>query len=177
MNFSNFKTNGNGIPFCVMPEFQTWLAVHPDHVGFVIGTNGQTIKKIASDCSCYIRIQDPNSFSSGMPGFMIRGSNDLDICEAYHRLCTIANEANKRMPRIGISKTSNMEQNTPTPIFKMAPVPKKNIKTIMKIKKPNSTPQKSISFSVESPTYIPNSPIYIPKSPMCVLNSPSYIPV
>ena len=130
MNFSNFKTNGNGIPFCVMPEFQTWLAVHPDHVGFVIGSNGQTIKKIASDCSCYIRIQDPNSFSSGMPWFMIRGSTDLDICEAYHRICIIANEANKRMPRIGISKTSNMEQNTPTPV-----------------------PKKSISFSVESPLY------------------------
>lgn len=171
MNFSNFKTNGNGIPFCVMPEFQTWLAVHQEHVGFVIGSNGQTIKKIASDCNCYIRIQDPNPFSSGMPWFMIRGSNDLDICEAYHRLCTIANEANKRMPRIGVNQSSNMEQNDPTPTFKMAPVPKKKIKVT------NSKPSKRISFSVESPTYIPNSPQYIPTSPLCVLNSPSYIPV
>ena len=173
MDFSNFKTNCNGIPFCVMPEFQTWLAIHPDHIGFVIGSKGQTVKKIAYDCNCYIRIQDPNPFSGGMPWFMIRGSNDLDICEAYHRLCTIANEANRRLCRIGVKQCVNTSSSS-TPIFKMAPVPKKKMK--LKMKNNNLMPKKNVSFSIESPICELKSPLYIPTSPMCVLKSPSYIP-
>ena len=102
MDFSSIKTTGRGkygIPFCVIPQFQSWLGVHPDHVGFLIGFNGQTVKKIAFDCKCYIKIQDPNNFSRGLPWFIIKSSTQENVCEAYQRLRTIANEAEKRMPR------------------------------------------------------------------------------
>ena len=96
----NIGCGKHGAPFMVVPQFQSWFGVHPDHVGFVIGGKGATVKKIASDCKCYVKIQDPNSFSGGFPWFIIKGSTEANVCEAYHRIRTIANEAEKRMPRL-----------------------------------------------------------------------------
>lgn len=96
----NIGRGKHGAPFVVVPQFQSWFAVHPDHVGFVIGGKGATVKKIATDCQCYVKIQDPNSFSGGFPWFIIKGSTEANVCEAYHRLRTIANEAENRMPRL-----------------------------------------------------------------------------
>ena len=96
----NIGRGKHGAPFVVVPQFQSWFGVHPDHVGFVIGAKGATVKKIATDCKCYIKIQDPNSFSGGFPWFIIKGSTEANVCEAYHRLRTIANEAENRMPRL-----------------------------------------------------------------------------
>ena len=96
----NIGRGKHGAPFVVVPQFQSWFAVHPDHVGFVICSKGATVKKIASDCKCYVKIQDPNSFSGGFPWFIIKGSTEANVCEAYHRLRTIANEAENRMPRL-----------------------------------------------------------------------------
>lgn len=102
MDFSNttIGRGNHGSPFMVIPQFQSWFGVHPDHVGFVIGSKGATVKKIANDCKCYIKIQDPNAFSGGFPWFIIKGSTEANVCEAYHRLRTIANEAERRMPRL-----------------------------------------------------------------------------
>ena len=90
----------HGAPFVPVTQFQSWICVHPDHVGFVIGSQGATVKKIATDCKCYVKIQEPNQFSHGFPWFIIKGSTDVDVCEAYHRLRTIANEAERRLPRL-----------------------------------------------------------------------------
>ena len=102
MDFSNatIGRGNHGSPFVVIPQFQSWFGVHHDHVGFVIGSKGATVKKIATDCKCYIKIQDPNSLSRGFPWFIIKGSTEANVCEAYHRLRTIANEAEQRMPRL-----------------------------------------------------------------------------
>jgi hypothetical protein len=106
MDFSKSSNTGvgkHGAPFAVVSQFQSWFGVHPDHVGFVIGAKGATVKKIASDCKCYIKIQDPNAFSGGFPWFVIKGSSEANVCEAYHRIRTIANEAERRMPRLTCS--------------------------------------------------------------------------
>lgn len=102
MDFSNktISRGNHGSPFVVIPQFQSWFSVHPNHVGFVIGSKGATVKKIATDCKCYIKIQDGNSFSGGFPWFIIKGSTEANVCEAHHRLRTIANEAERRMPRL-----------------------------------------------------------------------------
>lgn len=103
-------TGKHGAPFVVVPQFQSWFAIHPDHVGFVIGGKGATVKKIATDCQCYIKIQDGTTSPMGMPWFLIKGSTEANVCEAFHRIRTIANEADRRMPRHG-----NDSHNGPTP--------------------------------------------------------------
>ena len=95
----------HGAPFVPVTQFQSWICVHPDHVGFVIGSRGATVKKIATDCKCYVKIQEANPFSNGFPWFIIKGSTDVDVCEAYHRLRTIANEAEHRLPRLNVEET------------------------------------------------------------------------
>ena len=107
-NTSGIFHGKHGAPLTTVTQYQSWLCVHPDHVGFVIGAKGATVKKIASDCRCYVRIQDPNAFSKGFPWFIIKGDVQSGVCEAYHRLRTIANEADRRLPRMGT-------QNGPAP--------------------------------------------------------------
>ena len=123
MNSINVSFGLRGVPFTTVTQFQSWLGVHPDHVGFVIGSKGATVKKIANDTKCWIRIQEPNQFSN-FPWFLVKGDLESNVCEAYHRLQTIANEAEKRLPRIN-NYTNVLVENEG---FKLAPVPKKKKK-------------------------------------------------
>ena len=168
----NTSTGNHGVQFTTFTQYQTWFAVHYDHVGFVIGGKGSTVKKISRDCNCFIMIQKPNAISNGMPWFLIRGTNSESICEAYHRLRTIANEADRRLPRIkrniqvnNVSTTHN--NNSVNNSFKLGTVPKKKLKIKM-IPETNNVP--------ESPTYSPDSPSYSPESPSYSQSSPSYSP-
>jgi hypothetical protein len=165
----------HGVPFTTVTQFQAWFGVHPDHVGFVIGGKGATVKKISADCKCYIKIQDPNLFSCGFPWFLIKGSSESNVCEAYHRLRTIANEANSRVPRVGqnlnvqhVSQHRKHPQQPPTKdkSFVLAPVPKKKFKLK---KNPEYNEPKPVSYAPNSSDYSPNSPNYSP-------NSPNYAP-
>lgn len=179
----------HGVPFTTVTQFQAWFGVHPDHVGFVIGGKGATVKKISADCKCYIKIQDPNSFSGGFPWFLIKGSSESNVCEAYHRLRTIANEANRRVPRVGqnlhgqhVSQHRKAPPQAPTEdkSFVLAPVPKKKFK----LKKSESKEQKPVSYTPQSPPYAPHSPSFKveaalfapPDSPDYAPKSPDYLP-
>ena len=62
----NTSIGKHGVQFTTFTQYQTWFGVHPDHVGFVIGGKGATVKKISRDCKCLIKIQDPNPFSGGI---------------------------------------------------------------------------------------------------------------
>ena len=95
-------------------QFQSWIGVHPDHVGFVIGSKGATVKKIANDTKCWIRIQEPNQFSN-FPWFLVKGDLEANVCEAYHRIFTIANEAERRLPRLSANFGSSAHTSTPPP--------------------------------------------------------------
>jgi len=161
----------HGVPFTTVTQFQAWFGVHPDHVGFVIGKKGATVKKISADCNCYIKIQDPNSFSGGFPWFLIKGTSESNVSEAYHRLRTIANEANRRVPRVGQNlHVQHMSQHRKPPpqaptedkSFVLAPVPKKKFK--LKNKSENGE-HKQTSYAPNSAVYTPQSPPYAPLSP------------
>jgi hypothetical protein len=178
MDFSKTNTSygKHGVAFTTFTQFQTWFGVHPDHVGFVIGKGGATIKKISSDCKCYIKIQPPNTFSGGFPWFMIRGTTEKNICEAYHRIRTIANEADRRLPRMEQSQIREVPV-PPAPnedkVFILAPVPKKKFK----VKVTGSQVQNASSYNPSSPKYSPHSPDYCPHSPdYGPPNSPDYGP-
>ena len=132
---SNVARGKHGAPFMVVPQFQSWFAVHPDHVGFVIGSKGATVKKIATDCQCYVKIQDPNTFSGGFPWFIIKGSTEANVCEAYHRLRTIANEADRRMPRLSDASGGG-------------PVPRPRAKLNIKNSTPPPQPEAEVEVTV-----------------------------
>jgi hypothetical protein len=100
MNTKHMTKHDNGAPIAVVNQYQSFLVVHPDHTGFIIGSGGVTVKKISRDTRCFIMVNDPNTFSNGMPWFMIKGNLETDVATAYHRLSTIANEAEKRHPRM-----------------------------------------------------------------------------
>ena len=157
----NTSTGKYGVQFTTFTQYQTWFRVHPDHVGFVIGGKGATVKKISRDCKCFIKIQDPNQFSGGMPWFLIRGNKSESICEAHHRLRTIANEADRRLPRMGSNQGIQNNQHLHQAPINLNPVPKRNFK----IKNPKSSEQPHTTFVPQSPTYVPQSPTYAPTSP------------
>lgn len=115
MDYCNMQTFGaHGSPFMVLHlpverpnpktfiQFRSWIGVHPDHVGFVIGRKCATIKKIAKDTKCWIQIQEKNKFSN-FPWFLIKGDLEENVCNAYHTLRTIANEAERRLPRLSVN--------------------------------------------------------------------------
>ena len=196
MDFSKAQVSHgkHGVTFTTVTQFQTWFAVHPDHVGFVIGSKGATIKKISKDCKCFIKIQDPNTFSDGFPWFLIKGTTSANICEASHRLRTIANEADRRLPRMAQFRSSQSFEQAPPPApsqekqFKLAPVPKRKFKvkthvvrdrdqTTFTPKSPNYAPRSPDYGPPKSPEYCPHSPAYAPTSPdYCPPKSPDYGP-
>lgn len=149
------STGKYGVKFTTFTQYQTRFSVHPDHVGFVIGGKGATVKKISKDCKCFIKIQDSNHFSGGMPWFLIRGNTSDSICEAYHRLRTIANEADRRLPRMGSNQA--LVQDTQ---LHMESVQHKKKK--FKVKTQNKA---QVVNTPSSPTYRPDSPTYVPHSP------------
>jgi len=158
----------HGVAFTTVTQFQTWFGVHPDHVGFVIGSKGATIKKISRDCKCFIKIQDPNKFSGGFPWFIIKGSTEANVCEAMHRLRTIANEADRRLPRMANMTPSQSFAQAPPPApsqekqFKLAPVPKRKH---FKVRVAKSQVQNAANYIPKSPDYAPRAQDYAPRSP------------
>lgn len=181
MDFSNAQVSygKHGVSFMTVTQFQTWFGVHPDHVGFVIGSKGATIKKISRDCKCFIKIQDPNKFSGGFPWFLIKGSTEANVCEAMHRLRTIANEADRRLPRMANMMPSQSFSQAPSSApsqekqFKLAPVPKRKH---FKVRVAKSQVQNAANYIPKSQDYTPNSSNYAPKSLDYAPRSPDYAP-
>ena len=56
----NTFTGKHGVMFSTVTQYQTWFGVHPDHVGFVIGSKGATVKKSAS---CFSTLSENNVIS------------------------------------------------------------------------------------------------------------------
>ena len=106
MNTTGMTTARNGAFIGTVTTFQSFFVVHPDHSGFVIGKGGSTVKKIGKDTRCFVSIQKPNDFSNGMPWFLIKGDVEANVATAYHRIRTIANEAERRMPRMNGSSNA-----------------------------------------------------------------------
>ena len=83
--------------------FQTNLHIHPDHVGFVIGSKGATVRRVGMLHSVDVRLKHNNSqnhlLSSNWPYIQIKGPMKK-VESAYFEIQQIANVANQRIPRI-----------------------------------------------------------------------------
>lgn len=102
MNPSTMFPSAYGIPMTVQqqPEFSTGLVVHPDHVGYIIGAGGHRVMAIARQTETWIRIQEPNQWSQGLPWFVIKGREEGRVFWAFQNLCQVAQEAQRAIPTL-----------------------------------------------------------------------------
>jgi polyribonucleotide nucleotidyltransferase len=101
MNPATMFPSSFGIPMTVQqqPEFSTGVLVHPDHVGYIIGAGGHRVMGIARQTETWIRIQEPNEWSQGMPWFVIKGREEARVFWAFQLVCQVAQEAEHVIPR------------------------------------------------------------------------------
>ena len=108
MNSSIMCFHRTGAPLALGEVISSFVVVHEDHAGFVIGYNGATVKHIGSKTNTWIHVQPPNEFSMGHPWFVIKGGTQDDVAAAYHQMRGVLQEAEMKMPRwsVGITMTS-----------------------------------------------------------------------
>ena len=105
MDYSRQKVNiGNyNVPFITEQIFKAFFPIHKEHIGFVLGKGGKTIKQIGFQTHCKVTlIQEGNRFSKGMPWFLIKSKNPNNVCECYQRIKMVALEAERRIPRVNV---------------------------------------------------------------------------
>jgi hypothetical protein len=95
MNPTTMSCHSNGAPIATT-EFSSYIIVHQDHAGFVIGA---IVKDIAAKTNTWIRIQPVNEWSFGNPWFLIKGRNEQAVATAHHYISTISEEAERRNPK------------------------------------------------------------------------------
>ena len=90
-------TSPAGVEMTTYTTFEARLPVHPDHVGFVIGKQGATIRQVGSNNRVDAKLNRANGDS--WPFIRIRG-NMTNVEAAFLEIRGIANTANERIPRI-----------------------------------------------------------------------------
>ena len=174
-----------GVPVRQVTSYESFINIHPDHTGLIIGRSGSTIQKIQRDTGVdVLRIRKPNNMSGGMPWIQIRG-HIKSVENAYQRVLTIAQEADRRIPRMG---QRNVMTGPPVPPPPTHPTPTFQhpfgVNTSTTSRKPRPPPidfsQDTIghqsAVTVSEKAYQPHSPSYQPLSPEYRPNSPSYQP-
>lgn len=170
-----------GVPVRQVTSHESFLNIHPDHTGLIIGRGGSTIRKIQKDTGVdVLRIRKPNQMSGGMPWIQIRG-HIKSVESAYQRVLTIAQEADRRIPRMG---QRNMMAVPPAPTH---PAPtfqhpfgsnssQKPRPPPLQMPQPEAVEQ-HLGFAASDNVYQPHSPAYCPHSPEYAPLSPSYRPL
>ena len=125
---STTTTSSNGVPMTTYTTFQATLTIHPDHVGFVIGSKGATVRRVGMLHTVDVRLKTKtgpqnHELSVTWPYIQIRGQMEK-VESAYFDMQQIANVANQRIPRLPTqvtltSHTDHIQQHThnstPTP--------------------------------------------------------------
>ncbi len=94
-------TSPSGISMTRLNMVQAYFHIHPDHVPFVIGSRGATVRGVATAVGADIRINKSSD------AFRIRGTIQA-VEAAYFKLQEIANIANQRMPLVGLPQQRPM---------------------------------------------------------------------
>lgn len=185
----------SGVPVRQVTSHESFINIHPDHTGLIIGRGGATIRKIQRDTGVdVLRMRKPNGASGGMPWIQIRGHIKA-VETAYHRVLTIAQEAERRIPRMNVqthhAPNHRHEARGSEPTFQhpfgASHKTKKNPGPI-KFPHPSTIPRgdeyrpssptepQIFKFEPHSPRYEPHSPRYEPHSPEYHPQSPQYCP-
>ena len=89
----------------------SFMVVHPDHVGIIVGKRGSNVTRISREHGAFIYIQKPCAQSGGMPWFQIKGLYERNIENAYFALVHEAQRAEQTLPRF----TAKPQFAGPTP--------------------------------------------------------------
>ena len=77
----------------------SFLVVHPDHVGIIVGKRGSNVTRISREHGAFIYIQKATVGTGGMPWFQIKGLYERNISDAYFALVQEAQRAEQTLPR------------------------------------------------------------------------------
>lgn len=196
LQMAQFNMTPSGVPVRPVTSHESFINIHPDHTGLIIGRGGATIKKIQRDTGVdVLRIRKPNGASGGMPWIQIRGHIKA-VEAAYHRVLTIAQEAERRIPRMNVqahhAPSHRHESHGTQPTFQhpfgASHKTKKNPGPIQ-FPHPSTIPSGDLPHQPRTPEYRPrspsepaifkfepNSPSYCPYSPEYHPQSPEYDP-
>lgn len=89
----------------------SFLVVHPDHVGIIVGKRGSNVTRISREHRAFIYIQEACPQSGGMPWFQIKGLYERNIENAYFAVVQEAQRAEQTLPRF----TAKPQFAGPTP--------------------------------------------------------------
>jgi len=92
---------GSPVSDISLPAFlhSSFIIVHKDHAGMIIGKNGYRIKQICDLSNTWIHIQEPNEWSFGHPWFAIKGRSENFVAHAHHILYQESMIAEAKLPR------------------------------------------------------------------------------
>ena len=102
-NRAPVKNRGYGVPS--QEEYEpamvkcSYLVVHPDHVGIILGKRGANVTRISREHGAFIYIQEPCMASYGNPWFQIKGLYERNIENSYFALVQEAQRAEQVVPR------------------------------------------------------------------------------
>ena len=102
-NRAPVKNRGYGVP--TQEEYEpamvkcSYLLVHPDHVGIIVGKRGANVTRISREHGAFIYIQEATVGTGGMPWFQIKGLYERNITDAYFALVQEAQRAEQTVPR------------------------------------------------------------------------------
>jgi predicted RNA-binding protein YlqC (UPF0109 family) len=82
----------------------SFLVVHPDHVGIIIGKRGANVTRLSREHGAFIYIQEACAASGGMPWFHIKGLYERNITNAYFGLVQEAHRAEQTLPRLTMAQ-------------------------------------------------------------------------
>ena len=98
----------------------SYLVVHPDHVGIIVGKRGSNVTRISREHGAFIYIQEACAASGGMPWFQIKGLYERNIVNAYFGLVQEAQRAEQTLPRFTmapqpVARELGADANPPAP--------------------------------------------------------------
>jgi predicted RNA-binding protein YlqC (UPF0109 family) len=83
----------------------SFLVVHPDHVGIIVGKRGSNVTRISRLHGAFIYVQEACPQSGGMPWFQIKGLYERNIENAYFELVQEAQRAEQTIPRFTMARS------------------------------------------------------------------------
>jgi hypothetical protein len=182
MDTKSLLTTRNGMYYNyndITKIYISFLLIHKDHIGYIIGGNGKNIKKISYNTNTRIFLKSENEFSEGNKWFKIESNNLYNLMSSFNKISSIACNAEYKIYRnfkyinfINNHKYYNNIYNKLTSLYN----------TVDYRSSPDYSPHSpdyapsSPSYSPHSPDYAPSSPSYSPHSPDYAPSSPSYSP-
>jgi len=161
---STTTTSSNGVPMTTYTTFQATLTIHPDHVGFVIGSKGATVRRVGMLHKVDVRLKTKtgpqnHEISTTWPYIQIRGQMEK-VESAYFDMQQIANVANQRIPRIPTQgtltpHTNHIQQHTHNSTPPPPPPP-------LNFTVGGNDSDDGGDCEIQSPIYTPSSPKYTP---------------